>query len=262
MVVSTDSYCDLWNDCFGCIKKYWEDCPYKIVLVNNSIDFNYPNIEIINCGTDAQWSERTRKALQKIDTKYVCFMLEDFFISASVNSNLISEAISFMDEHGINYYKLMSLTKFISDKYNSFDYLQKITQSYPYGISLMPAIWNRDFFLEKIGEGKYNPWKFEIDRLEEEKKSSNSSKIIGVFDNRNILNITHMVVQGKFLPSAIKKMGKLGFCQTPLRKSMSYPEYYFYRIKLFVTVQIRKYPVIRTLLSPLKKYSISEKYKS
>lgn len=81
VVVSTDSYSDLWPDFFKCLKDYWPDCPYKIYLVNNILDPDFDGVEVINSGENAQWSERTRNALHKIPTKYVCCLLEDFFIS-------------------------------------------------------------------------------------------------------------------------------------------------------------------------------------
>lgn len=261
VVVSTDSYSDLWPDFFKCLKDYWPDCPYKIYLVNNTLNPNFDGVEVINSGENAQWSERTRNALHKIPTKFVCCLLEDFFISEKVDTVVVKDAIDFMEKEGLLYYKILSLSKFTTENYKSIPYLQTIPASYRYGISLMASIWDKTFFLEKIGKENYNPWKFEVDRLNEEKEAEDPFKTVGVFDNRNILKITHMVVQGKYLPYSLRKMQKKGYCRSLYRPIMSVLSYRIYNLKDHVGALSIQYPIIKKLLYPLRKYSVSEKNK-
>lgn len=43
IVVSTcDAYRDLWPAFFALFKRYWPDCPYKIVLNTETLDFQWP----------------------------------------------------------------------------------------------------------------------------------------------------------------------------------------------------------------------------
>lgn len=58
-------------------------------------------------------------------------------------------------------------------------------------------------FEEKIGRDNYNAWKFEMNQLNGEKYNIN--KIEYLIDDRNILNITHAVVQSSYLRSAVKR---------------------------------------------------------
>lgn len=261
VVVSTDSYSDLWPDFFKCLKDNWPDCPYKVYLVNNTLNPNIDGVEVINCGENAQWSERTRIALNKIPTKYVCCLLEDFFISDKVDTAVVKEAIDFMEKEGFLYYKILSLSKFTTENYKSIPYLQTIPASYRYGISLMASIWDKNYFLEKIGKENYNPWKFEVDRLNEEKEAKDPFKTVGVYDNRNILKITHMVVQGKFIPHSLRIMRQKGYCKSVDRSSMSLLYYRIHRIKGYVGTLYRKYPIIRKMLYPLRNYSVTERNK-
>ncbi len=260
VVVSTDSYSDLWPAFFECKQRFWSYCRYDTILVTNEMMPSFPSVKVIACGADAQWSDRTRTALTQISTRYVCFMLEDFFISKQIDEQKIEDAMRIMSDNSIKYYKLMSLTRFIGSQYLSYDFLQEITSTYPYGISLMPAIWDREFFLEKIGNGSYNPWKFEIDRLKEEQCSSNC--IIGLFDKRNILNITHMVVQGQYLPPSFRKMKKLAIeGLNTERKTMSWLSYRKYTSKMAIGVLMRKHPFLNELLKPFSRFSVAVKYK-
>ena len=174
LVVSNDGYSDFWDGFFDCLDKYWKDCPFELYLANNEMKYDRPYVNVINCGKDAQWSTRTRKALEAIKTKYVCFLLEDFFISASVNTGDLVKAVELMRDYNLSYYKLFSLSQFRSKKYKNIEFLYEIPADYPYGISLMAAIWEKDLFLEKIGKGDYNPWVFEVERLQEEKETDSS----------------------------------------------------------------------------------------
>ena len=249
LLVSYDGYSDMWPTFFECKDTFWSDCPYPVVLANNEKDIDIRNVRVINCGKDAQWSTRTRKALESIDTKYVMFLLEDLFISDVVKTEKIERAIDLMDKEGINYYKIMTFSKINTNNFKNYEYLKQIPASLPYGISLQAAIWEKNHFLEMIGAEDYNPWVFEVRRLEDEKNSNEPYKLVGVYDNRNIMNICHMVVQGKFLRKAVKKMLQLGIhVDTNSRKIMSRRENFIYNLKLLVSSYTDKHQAARKIL--------------
>lgn len=261
LVVSYDGYKDLWPDFFKCKRENWPDCPYETVLSNNSEPFSFENVRVINCGDDALWSQRTIKALENIKTKYVLFMLEDFYISRPVDTSLVEGIIGLMQREGIKYYKLLTILPFRTPKYKRFDHLHVIPANYKYGISLMAAVWDTEFLKEKVGSGNYNPWKFESDRNCEALNAD--KRIVGVYDKRNVLNICHMVVQGKYLPEAVRRMRRLGYGFINLSRPIMYgKEYWIYRMTdLYYSVQHR-IPWINWFFKPLyKRFSISSKNK-
>ena len=206
LVVSYDGYSDMWDVFFECKEKFWKDCPYEFILANNTINYRREGVRVVNCGKNAQWSTRTRLGLEAINTPYVCFLLEDFFLSENIDNTLIEEAINLMKSDDIKYYKLLSLSKIKTSRYKNYSGLRVIPSDLKYGVSLLAAIWERKHFLEIIGPDDYNPWRFEIERNEE--TNNREGVIAGVYDERNILNICHMVVQGKYLPSAVRTMTK------------------------------------------------------
>lgn len=260
LLISYDGYSDMWPAFFECKEKFWSDCPYSTVLVNNEKEFTAPNTKVIHCGKDAQWSTRTRKALQSIDTKYVLFLLEDLFISETVVTKDIERAVNLMEKDDILYYKIMNFSKIDTPIYNDYEYLKIIPASLPYGISLLAAIWNKDFFLDVLGSEDYNPWIFEVRRLEEEKSNKEPEKLIGVYDSRNIMNICHMVVQGKYLRKAVRKMEKNGIhVDTDSRKIMTIYENFIYSLKLFVSRYTDKHSVLRMILRKIGPVSIVKK---
>lgn len=261
LVVSYDGYSDMWNNFFKCKEIFWPDCPYDTVLANNTIPYERDGVKTINCGKDAQWSSRTRIALQEIKTKYVCFVLEDFYFSAPINTKDFEDAIQLMETDNIKYYKLLSFSDIETADYRGFSHLQQIPDNFPYGISLMSAIWDREFFLEKIGGGNYNPWKFEVDRLVEEKEKIGDTTV-GVYDNRNPLNICHMAVQGEYLPPAVKQMKKCGIdIDTTQRSVMSPWSYSIYIFKRWASQWTDRHPVAQKIVHLFYRGSVTAKIK-
>lgn len=257
LLVSYDGYSDMWPTFFECKEKFWPDCPYPMVLANNEKGMEVNNLRVINCGKDAQWSTRTRKALVSIETKYVMFLLEDLFISDIVKTTDIESALDLMEQDGIPYYKIMTFSKIKTPSYSGEEYLHVIPASMPYGISLQAAIWEKNFFLDMIGKGDYNPWVFEVERLEEEQNTSEPNKVVGVFDDRNILNICHMVVQGKYLPGSVSHMVRSGIkVDTTSRELMSLKENFIYSLKSFIAPFTDRHPLIRNFLRAIGPNSV------
>lgn len=259
LVVSYDGYQDLWPDFFNCKNTYWPDCPFETVLANNTANVEFSDVRVINCGSDALWSTRTRQALGQINSKYVLFLLEDFYIAKKVDNNLVFGALELMKKQNIRYYKLLSLSKIRTTHFGGLKHLYAIPANYRYGISLMAAIWDTELLKEKVGVKDYNPWKFEIDRNDEALQADSS--LVGVYDNRNILNICHMVVQGKYLPNALTKMRNRGYhLLNTNRTIMKGKEYLIYRvINVYYNLQNR-FPIIKCLAAPLiERYSITSR---
>lgn len=250
VVVSYDGYSDLWQDYFDLLNKYWEDRKYPVYLANNTKKPNFKNVIVINGGENSQWSTRTRIAVENIKEPYICLLLEDFFTSSKIDSSVIENIMTFIKENNIKYYKLNSFSKIKGKKFKNSDYLFRIPQNLDYGISLQPAIWERNFLLELLGTEDYNAWKFEADRVKESSGSPKAPLEGCLYDNRNVLKICHGVVQGKFLPPAVKCFKKQNyFLNVENRGVMTKKEYAFYKFKL-----IAKNYFPRTLKKQIKRF--------
>lgn len=233
VIISYDEYSDLWDDFFYLLQKKWPDNPYKIYLINNIKKPIYENVTVINTHIDAQWSTRVRLGLKKINEKYICLLLEDFYIGSRINNTFVEEALNIIRKENIKYYKLNSFSKIRSSRYEGKSHIQLIPSKKQYAISLQPAIWEKDYLIEKVGDEDYNAWQFEIDRNNDTEKIKEKFLSDCLYDNRNILNICHVVVQGKILPSAIKHYNKSNYKLSSNRLVMTQSEYIFYKMKFF-----------------------------
>lgn len=232
LVIGFDGYNDLWDDYFTLLNKYWSDRSFPVYLANNQLKPEYNNVSIINCGADAEWSNKVRVALENIEETYICLLLEDFFTGSKVNNETIINTLDFIKSENIRYYKLDSFSKIKANNYNGMNYLSTIPENLDYGISLQPAIWNRKFLLELLGEGNYNAWKFEYARIAESAKGSAKDLAGCVYDDRNILEIQHAVVQGKYLPPVVEFFEQQNYKVNMTRRSaMTTKEYKLHRVK-------------------------------
>lgn len=262
LVVSCDEYEDMWQDFFNCKRYYWPDCPYNTFLANNERQFSFEGLQVINCGKHAQWSTRTRMALEKIKTKYVCFMLEDFFLSQKVDTPVIEDILDTMSINDIKYYKLFSLSKFTTPYYNKAKGERIIPANLRYGVSLMAAIWEREYFYKIVGDGDYNPWKFEINRNNEAQLARPTDPMCGIYNENNVLNICHMVVQGKYLPLAVRNMKSKGYnVSVGDRGCHKLPFMFVYWLKRVIYPLYNKSFIVKKLIELIGVETVSTKNK-
>lgn len=232
LIIGFDGYNDLWGDFFTLFKKYWADCPYRIYLANNILEYEVPGVTTIHGGKEAEWSRKAQIACEIIEEDYICLLLEDFYLGDIVNSKTIADVLELMEEYNLRYYKLNTFSKINTPSYGKKKYLHIIPENLEYGISLQPGIWNKKFLKEKLGIENYNAWKFEIDRLLEERQGTKEPLKGCVYDERNILQIQHGVVQGKYLPEVIKYFNKRNYHLNQTQRGvMTFKENFIYKSK-------------------------------
>ena len=227
--IGFDGYKDVWNDCINLYHKYWPDNSFKTIFVNNELDIGYENVEVLHAGKDAEWSKKVNLAIENIDTPYICLLLEDFLFGDNVDNKTVEDTLDFIEKENIRYYKLVNMNRAVKNRdplYKDIKYLHIIPKSDEYGISLQAAIWKKDYLKELLGDDNYNAWKFEFDRVKEADYRNNDPNPACIFDDRNILNLKHGVIQSKYLPNTIKYFKKKGINLNVEREVMSYFQYY------------------------------------
>lgn len=249
LIVGFDGYKDVWDHDIELMNKYWKNRP-KTYLVNSELCVDYEGVEIINAGPNSEWSKKVQVALDIIDTKYVLLLLEDFFISDYVDNSVIEQIMTMIKKDHIKFYQV--LVQLLNQKwekgkpYKGNKNIKIIPREKKYGINLQAAIWEKDFLKEKVGTDNYNAWMFEVNQLEN--CNYNDSTIEYLIDTRNVLNITHAIVQSKYLRSAKKKMKKIGISIPETeRMQMNFADDFKYNLKLFMYSATPKF-----LVKPVK----------
>ena len=109
LIIGYDGYSDLWNDCVLLLKRFWHDCPYDILFVNNSKTVSWDGVTTLHAGEDAEWSKKVQLGLSHIKTDYVCLLLEDFLVFSDISTATTNDLLGIMQHDSIDYIKLADL---------------------------------------------------------------------------------------------------------------------------------------------------------
>ena len=95
LIYSCDAYSDVWNPFFTLFWRYW-DCPFPVYLTTETKKCHEPAVMTLNTQGDT-WTERIRKAVEEIPTKYIICMCEDMFFRREVKQDIIEKCIQGME---------------------------------------------------------------------------------------------------------------------------------------------------------------------
>ncbi len=163
LVNSCDLYEDAWTPFFKLFSIHWADCPYEIVLNTEEkvYDCDFLNVKTICTGKNVPWSKRVKMALKQIDTEYVCFFLEDFFLQEAVDTEMFEKTLSFMKENknvGVIHFQPFYNRWTLKGDYG--EYYTAISRNSTMRTYTLTALWRKKF-LYGILRDKENPWEYE-----------------------------------------------------------------------------------------------------
>ena len=167
LVSSCDKNEDIWLPFFMCLEKYWPEMAWNIVLNTESKSFTYKDYPIKSYkffeNEPDDWSKRLKLNLEKINTKYVFFILDDFFITEKVNHNFISMAYEYMENDSdisvFSFHPVKDKLNIKSQKYSGFE--KRPNKGGEYKLNCQAAIWRKDRLIRMLRNGE-TPWDFEI----------------------------------------------------------------------------------------------------
>lgn len=237
LLLSCDNYSDLWDDFFNLKERFWPDCEYKWYVVTETKDYTRNQVGVIKCGRELNWAGRLRYALNQVDTSYVGIYLDDYFIVSSINNDRIKSFVDLMYSDGVSFLNLGNVFYHITNLPNKEyykDHLIRIPKHQKYGIDTSAAIWDKEYLLEKLGDGDYSAWQFEIDRCNEAASAEGLNGLI-LCDDQLSFNVSEIpvVIQGVLYPDAVKFFSnQLGYKILSPRSQMSTKNVLRYKLKV------------------------------
>jgi hypothetical protein len=159
VVSSCDAYSDLWAPFFNLFFKYWDDCPFEIVLCANFKTFDDKRVKTFLIGEDKGWSKGMLKVLDSIQAPNILLLLEDFFIEAPVDSAQILKYVNWVKQNNANVLRLCTVPG--PNGASSNEEIGIISVGADYRISTQAAIWNKDCLFSLIKEDE-SIWQFEL----------------------------------------------------------------------------------------------------
>ena len=233
-VLSCDKYQDVWDNFFELKDRYWKDCNFQWYLVTEHIIYNRPDVITLNNPGD--WSTRLRNAVNRVKSRYICTFLEDYFICDTIDNKRINQLVDFMGKERVSFLNMDDGFNHIQNTPELSHYCEDmliIPKHLEYGVDTAGAIWDRNYLLEKLGDGDYSAWQFELDRCIEAKTEEGLSGNL-LLDQKQSLNISKIpvIIQGAYFPKALKYFKSIGYsvdCHN--RRVMSKWDVFIYWLK-------------------------------
>jgi hypothetical protein len=161
---TNQTYAPIANLSIDEFNRFSKDLEIKKILVSNKFpdNDNLPYEEFTKIDAGVEFRSDTRhfaktvlKGLEKVDTKYVLFLLDDTLIMNNIKRNSLDSVLNFMDGENIDHLSLMSYGhdwKIIETDYSKYrlpnDYMFEMPNSYMFMFSLQPSIWKTSSFIE------------------------------------------------------------------------------------------------------------------
>lgn len=214
LVNSCDLYEDVWEPFFRLLKIQWPQCEqYRIVLNSETKKYrcDFLNVETVCGGKNTPWAKRLKNVLALIETEYILYFLEDFFLMSPVSVESFEKALELMrsDESigyiGLKYNKTHVFKDGIKEDFSkpflNKDDLVKINR-----VNSMTALWRKDW-LESLIRTHETPWEFEIYASKRSRRTDkrvliiNNSVLAPVFDYQIDIQYGYGITQRKWLPN-------------------------------------------------------------
>lgn len=193
IVSSCDAYLDLWKPFFTLFFRYWPDCPFKILLISETVVADIPGVISLPAG-NFDWSSRLLIGVRKANTPYILLMLDDFFLRAPVSTADVLELYDYMKSSQLNMLRLIPRPG-PDSKCPDNQKLGRIDPGAEYKVSSQGAFW-RSSILKRVAKEGESIWMFESNGS---KRSKSLDKFVSVC--APVLTYKHHVVErGKWFP--------------------------------------------------------------
>lgn len=203
LIHSCDKFSDLWDAHIKLLNQNWPDRNIHTMLVSDkTCDKTFEGIDLYFAGDGAELSDRTRYALQFVDTEYVLITLDDYFPIHRIDSEKIERLLDIMDAENLDYIRLFSDPNSHS-KFKNYDKLYEISLDTNYQVNLYQGIWKKSFVEKTIGQ-TMNAWQYEV-------SLTRIAKTIGakcVLSKGKEFEILDVVRKGKLLNKANRYLKK------------------------------------------------------
>lgn len=165
LVNSCDLYEDAWDPFFRLLKIQWPDCAYPVILNTETKEYHcdFMDVRTVKSGKKRSWSARLKYALDQIETRFVLFSLEDFFLTKPVNTPLLETVLEQLRANpklgGVTF-RPLEVNDSLATTDDPAQAFKVIKSKQPYRIKVLVSLYDTNY-LKSLILGDENPWVFE-----------------------------------------------------------------------------------------------------
>ena len=158
VVSSCDRFFDAWRPFAFFFRKYWPDCPFPVYLVVNELRVQSTWLRVIRVGPDEGWATTMQRALADIDTPYILYLQEDYFLTAPVRAEQLASDIAHAIEQNAASFCFYNLSLLEPEFGNQPERFAVVPDDSLGRTRLQATLWKRDAFaaLLRPGETAWN----------------------------------------------------------------------------------------------------------
>ena len=234
LILSCDKFSDLWDANLKMLRSNWPDRTFETFIVTDKeTDRTFPDANIIAAGSNLEWSDRLKYALQYVKTDYLFLTLDDYFLVEKVDYKRIEHLVSIMEKDDYSYIRLFkNPKKATGDKVQNEEDLYYINNEVNYSVNLYSGLWSKHFFSYCLKEPR-TAWMFEV-TLHESAIEYGAHCLVSYSDDYKILDV---VRKGKILRSAARYFKKHPGIYDGNREVQSLS----YEVKLFIKTFVQEH---------------------
>lgn len=171
LVNSCDKYEDAWHPFFECLWHFAGDLPYPIVLNTETKQYSSPHyaIHCVNTPGRQSWSSRLRHVLDSVETEFVFFLLEDYFLKDRFDARRFESVIDYMKTRpdvaivdiAPRWADSPEEMEAVKLKYRDLEDYFEERNSQSFNITCAPGVWRTDA-LRSLLRAHEDAWDFEI----------------------------------------------------------------------------------------------------
>lgn len=167
LVNTSDGFADCWDPFFTLFSAYWPDCDRPIVLNTETRDYAFPHLAIraarVAVGEPARltWSRCLARCLDAVETPFVLYLQEDYFLEAPVRVDLVEAFLNVMRAGRADVVRLMECGGSGPWRLTADPLLWEVDRHAAYRVALQAALW-RTAVLRRQLRMHESAWQLEV----------------------------------------------------------------------------------------------------
>lgn len=152
---------DMWSVFLTLFRKYWQECPYKLVLLTdkqerNQESFGFDDVVVL----DAGWRDMIFAGIDRAGTEYVMLWMDDYLLCDYVKNEDIAYYVEKAREYHAANIRLLESPTIIAKTYKRDEDFNVYEPGTAYSFSTQVGIWNAAL-LKKYIRPQWSAWDFE-----------------------------------------------------------------------------------------------------
>lgn len=158
-----DGGADMWEGFFTALCVQWPELKLPVAINTESKNFSWQGLDIQMLhakNKNMPWGKRLINALKQVDTEYILFFLEDFWLDAPVDNYFFEKCRQWMRDNTDVACLSFQWTRGPNIQDGRFERFERKAPDGDYRINCQAALWRRERLIAFIRPHE-TPWEFE-----------------------------------------------------------------------------------------------------